>query len=48
MTSKRTGYIFVLLAISIFSIQDALSKHLGGLYPPVLITMIRYWAFAAL
>jgi len=46
MTSKRTGYIFVLLAISIFSIQDALSKHLGGLYPPVLITMIRYWAFA--
>ncbi|CAN7352302.1 DMT family transporter [Pararhizobium sp. LjRoot255] len=47
MTSKRTGYIFVLLAISIFSIQDALSKHLGGLYPPVLITMIRYWAFAA-
>jgi len=47
MTSKRTGYIFVLLAISIFSIQDAISKHLGGLYPPVLITMIRYWAFAA-
>lgn len=47
MTSKRTGYIFVLLAITIFSIQDALSKHLGSLYPPVLITMIRYWAFAA-
>lgn len=47
MSSKRTGYIFVLLAISIFSIQDAISKHMGGLYPPVMITMIRYWAFAA-
>ncbi len=47
MTSKRTGYIFVLLALVIFSIQDAISKHLGGLYPPVFITMIRYWAFAA-
>lgn len=47
MSSKQTGYIFVLLAICIFSIQDAISKHLGGLYPPALITMIRYWAFAA-
>ena len=47
MTSKRAGYIFVLLALVIFSIQDAISKHLGGLYPPVFITMIRYWAFAA-
>jgi drug/metabolite transporter (DMT)-like permease len=47
MTSKRTGYIFVLLALVIFSIQDAISKHLGSLYPPVFITMIRYWAFAA-
>ncbi|MCV9966604.1 DMT family transporter [Pararhizobium sp. BT-229] len=47
MTSKRNGYIFVLLAIVIFSIQDAISKHLGGLYSPVFITMIRYWAFAA-
>ena len=46
MSSKRTGYIFVLLAITIFSIQDAISKYLGGIYPPVLITMIRYWAFA--
>ncbi len=47
MSSKRTGYIFVLLAITIFSIQDAVSKYLGSLYPPVLITMIRYWVFAA-
>lgn len=47
MTSKKTGYIYVLLAITIFSIQDAISKHLGGLYPPIFITMIRYWAFVA-
>ncbi|MDQ0321947.1 drug/metabolite transporter (DMT)-like permease [Pararhizobium capsulatum DSM 1112] len=47
MSSKKTGYIFVLLAITIFSIQDAISKYLGSIYPPVLITMIRYWAFAS-
>ncbi len=47
MTSKRTGYIFVLTALVIFSIQDAISKHLGSLYPPIFITMIRYWAFAS-
>jgi drug/metabolite transporter (DMT)-like permease len=47
MSPKTTGYIFVLLAITIFSIQDAISKYLGSLYPPVLITMIRYWVFAA-
>ncbi|MBB3964134.1 DMT family transporter [Rhizobium metallidurans] len=45
MKSKTQGYIFVLLAITIFSIQDGISKHLGGAYPPVFVTMIRYWAF---
>ena len=45
MRSKTRGYIFVLLAITIFSIQDGISKHLGGAYPPVFVTMIRYWAF---
>lgn len=47
MDSKRTGYIFTLLAIAIFAVQDGISKHLGGLYPPVFITMIRFWAFGA-
>lgn len=46
MKSKTHGYIFTLLAITIFSLQDAISKHLGGVYPPVFVTMIRYWAFA--
>lgn len=44
--SKANGYIFTLLAIVIFSIQDGISKHLGAIYPPVFVAMIRYWAFA--
>lgn len=47
MDSKRTGYVFTLLAILIFSLQDAISKHLGGLYSPIFIAMLRFWAFAA-
>jgi drug/metabolite transporter (DMT)-like permease len=47
MDSKRTGYVFTLLAILIFSLQDAISKHLGSLYPPVFIAMLRFWAFGA-
>jgi drug/metabolite transporter (DMT)-like permease len=46
MKSKTQGYIFVLLAITIFSLQDGISKHLASTYPPVFVTMIRYWAFA--
>ena len=46
MTSKTHGYIFALLAITIFSLQDAISKHLASAYPPIFVTMIRYWAFA--
>ncbi|APO74554.1 DMT superfamily inner membrane transporter protein [Rhizobium etli 8C-3] len=46
MRSKTQGYIFVLLAITIFSVQDGISKHLASTYPPVFVTMIRYWAFA--
>jgi len=44
--SHRTGYLFALLAFGIFATQDAISKHLADLYPPLMITMIRYWAFA--
>ncbi|OLP60950.1 hypothetical protein BJF93_02440 [Xaviernesmea oryzae] len=46
MHARRNGYVFTLLAIVIFTMQDAVSKHLGAIYPPVVITMIRYWAFA--
>ncbi len=47
MDSKRLGYAFTLSAILIFSLQDAISKHLGSAYPPVLIAMLRFWAFGA-
>ncbi|WLR92982.1 DMT family transporter [Shinella zoogloeoides] len=47
MDSKRLGYAFTLLAIVIFSLQDAISKHLGSAYPPVFIAMLRFWAFGA-
>ena len=47
MKSNPLGYVFALLAFTIFSVQDAVSKHLGMAYPPVFVGMIRYWAFAA-
>jgi drug/metabolite transporter (DMT)-like permease len=47
MKSKAHGYLFALAATTIFSLQDAVSKHLGDHYSPIFITMIRYWAFAA-
>jgi drug/metabolite transporter (DMT)-like permease len=47
MKSKAHGYLFALAATTIFSFQDAVSKHLGDHYPPVFVTMIRYWAFGA-
>ena len=45
MKSKTHGYIFLLLALTIFSAQDAISKHLGSIYSPIFVTMVRYWAF---
>ncbi|SCB56964.1 Permease of the drug/metabolite transporter (DMT) superfamily [Rhizobium aethiopicum] len=45
MKSKTQGYMFALLALTIFSLQDAISKHLASTYPPIFVTMIRYWAF---
>jgi drug/metabolite transporter (DMT)-like permease len=47
MHPKVQGYLFALAATTIFSFQDAVSKHLGDHYPPIFITMLRYWAFGA-
>lgn len=47
MKSKAHGYLFALAATTIFSFQDAISKHLGDHYSPIFITMLRYWAFGA-
>ncbi|WP_137154857.1 DMT family transporter [Rhizobium sp. FKL33] len=46
MTAQKTGYIFAFLAFTVFACQDAISKHLAHAYSPLMITMIRYWAFA--
>lgn len=45
MKSNTAGYVFTLLAISIFAIQDGISKHLVSAYPPLFVAMIRYWGF---
>jgi len=47
MTPRSTGLLCAITAVTIFSVQDGISKHLGSSYPPVFITMIRYWGFAA-
>src|SRR6218665_2788365 len=46
MQRKAQGYLFTLSAVTIFAVQDGLSKYLGTHYPPVLVAMMRYWAFA--
>jgi drug/metabolite transporter (DMT)-like permease len=47
MTPRTQGLVFAVTAVSIFALQDGISKHLGQAYPPVFIAMIRYWVFAA-
>lgn len=45
MNNKTLGYLNVLLAVLIFAGQDGFSKYLGAKYPPIMVTMIRFWAF---
>lgn len=47
MNTKAQGYLYTIAAVTLFAFQDALSKHLGASYSPVVITMYRYWAIAA-
>jgi drug/metabolite transporter (DMT)-like permease len=46
MKPKTKGYLFTLAAVVIFATQDGFTKFLGDHYPPILVTMIRFWAFA--
>lgn len=46
MTDNTKGYLFTLAAITIFATQDGFTKFLGMHYPPILVTMLRFWAFA--
>jgi len=47
MNLSKQGYLFAVMAIVIFGIQDGISKHLGQLYPPIFVALIRYIAFGA-
>lgn len=43
----RQGKAALLMCVTafIFAAQDAISRHLGGNYPPALVVMLRYWFF---
>jgi len=41
------GILFVLIAVAVFGVQDAVAKILMQTYSPFFITMLRYWALAA-
>ena len=49
MSQQNTGLgIWLMIATTfVFALQDALSKHLAAEYNVFLVTMIRYWFFAA-
>lgn len=47
MISSRQGYVFAIVATTIFGVQDGISKYLGELYSPIFVALIRYIAFGA-
>jgi len=47
MSPKSQGYLFKLVSVSIFGVQNGISKYLGTHYSPIFVAMIRYWVFAA-
>ena len=44
--NQRLGIPLTCVVCLIFAVQDAVGRHLGALYPPVFVTMLRYWFFA--
>ena len=49
MTSNDTkrGVLLMVATTMVFSVQDAISRHLAGEYNVYMVVMIRYWFFAA-
>ncbi len=43
----RAGIWLMILAVTIFAIQDGFSRHLAENYNVLMVVMIRYWGFAA-
>lgn len=46
-SAARIGLLFFLGAMTVFAVQDGLSKTLALTNHPIFVVMIRYWAFAA-
>lgn len=45
--NTRLGILLMVATTMVFSVQDALSRHLAGTYNVYMVVMIRYWFFAA-
>lgn len=45
--SAARGIRFALIAVTVFAVQDGVSKHLAESYPVPFFVMIRYWFFLA-
>lgn len=45
--NTRLGIILMSLTSLVFSLQDGISRHLGGEYNVYMVVMIRFWFFAA-
>ncbi|MFZ1727582.1 MAG: DMT family transporter [Albidovulum sp.] len=45
--NTRAGIWLMIATTFVFSVQDAISRHLAGEYNVYMVVMIRYWFFAA-
>lgn len=43
---NRRGILFMVAAVSVFAVQDGVSRHLAEAANPVFVVTIRYWALA--
>ncbi len=44
--NTRLGIWLMIATCAVFAVQDALSRHLGGVYNVWMIVAIRFWFFA--
>ncbi|WP_290684805.1 MULTISPECIES: DMT family transporter [unclassified Haematobacter] len=45
--NTRLGIVLMICTTFVFAVQDGISRHLAGEYNVLMVTMIRYWFFAA-
>ncbi|RME16754.1 MAG: DMT family transporter [Alphaproteobacteria bacterium] len=46
-STPRLGIALMIAATFVFAMQDGISRHLAGEYNVFMVTMVRYWFFAA-